>query len=216
MKKVISFSLWGDDEKYCIGAVKNADLASVHYPGWVCRYHVGTSTPRLYVDQLRAKDNTEVILRAEPGDWTGMFWRFEDASDLSVGAMISRDTDSRLSARESAAVNEWLASDKKFHIMRDHPYHATEILGGMWGVKNPYLGDMKYLISKYTKGDFWQVDQNFLRTIIYPIVNNRSFVHDEYFEKKRFPSKRENRFFVGQAFNADDTPFEPKHMDLIT
>lgn len=215
MKKVISFSLWGDDEKYCVGAVKNADLALEHYPGWVCRYHVGTSTPRSYINLLHAKKNTEVILREEPGDWTGMFWRFEDASDLSVGVMISRDTDSRLGARESAAVNEWLASDKKFHIMRDHPYHATEILGGMWGVKNPYLGDMKHLISKYTKGDFWQVDQNFLRSVIYPIVNNRSLVHDEYFEKKNFPTKRENRFFVGQAFNADDTPFEPKHMDLV-
>jgi hypothetical protein len=215
VKKVISFSLWGSDEKYCVGAIKNADLALEHYPGWVCRYHIGASTPHPYIDRLQKKDNTEVILRREPGDWTGMFWRFEDASDLSVEVMISRDTDSRLSARESAAVSEWLASDKKFHIMRDHPYHATEILGGMWGVKNPYLGDMKHLISKYTKGDFWQVDQNFLRTVIYPIINSRSFVHDEYFEKKPFPINRRSKFFVGQAFNADDTPFEPKHTDLI-
>ena len=215
MKKVISFSLWGDNPKYCVGAVKNVELAQEYYPDWVCRFHIGSSTPIEYVEQINNFANSEVVFRGEPGDWTGMFWRFLDASDISVDVMISRDTDSRLNLREAAAVEEWLKSDKKFHIMRDHPYHRTEIMGGMWGVRSHFLGDMKHLINKYVKGDFWQVDQNFLKEVVYPIVKNNALVHDEYFEKKRFPLKRENKFFVGQAFNADDTPFEPKHMDLV-
>jgi hypothetical protein len=215
MKKVISFSLWGEDPKYCVGAVKNAELAQVYYPEWVCRYHIGSSTPKEYVDQLRAKPNTEVVLRPEAGDWTGMFWRFEDASDLDVGVMISRDTDSRPSKREAKAVEAWLNSDKKFHIMRDHPYHATEILGGMWGVKNPFLGDMKHLISSYVKGNFWQVDQNFLKQVIYPIVARHSCVHDEYFEKRPFPMEREPGFFVGQAFDKDDNKLHPEHGEAL-
>jgi hypothetical protein len=86
--------------------------------------------------------------------------------------MISRDTDSRLNSRESNAVNQWLKSNKDFHIMRDHPYHNTEILGGMWGVRNGLLSDIKDDIKKYVKGDFWQVDQNFLKEIVYPKVKN--------------------------------------------
>ena len=74
----------------------------------------------------------------EKGDWTGMFWRFLAADHLS-DIVLSRDTDSRLNKREKAAVDEWLNSDKDFHIMRDHPYHATEILGGMWGCRNGIL-----------------------------------------------------------------------------
>lgn len=215
MKKIISFSLWGEDPKYCVGAVKNADLALKHYPGWICRYHIGSSTPKKYIDELSEKKNTEVFLREEPGDWTGMFWRFLDASDLSVEVMISRDTDSRLNSREASAVNDWLSSNKKFHIMRDHPHHGIEILGGMWGVKNPFLGDMKHMIKKYIKGDFWQVDQNFLKEKIYPIVKNYSMVHDEFFEKKSFPKERKPGFFVGQAFNEDDTLCIPKDAELV-
>jgi len=215
MKKIISFSLWGEDPKYCVGAIKNADLALQFYPGWVCRFHVGTSTPIEYVNQLKSKNNTEVIERQEKGNWEGMFWRFLDASDFSVEVMISRDTDSRLDEREAAAVKEWLQSGKKFHIMRDHPFHKTEILGGMWGVRNHFLGDMKHLIADYTKGDYWQVDQNFLREIIYPIVKNNCMVHDEFFEKNPFPTRRKKGHFVGQAFNADDSFFEPKHGEML-
>ena len=215
MKKVISFSLWGDNPTYCVGAVRNAELATTFYPDWVCRYHIGSSTPSKYINQLELLPNTEVVLKEELGDWTGMFWRFEDASDPEVDVMISRDTDSRLDEREALAVKEWLDSDKKFHIMRDHPYHATEILGGMWGVKNPFLASMKSLIDSYVKGDFWQVDQNFLKQIIYPMVAHNCLVHDEYFEKKPFPSIRAPKRFVGQAFSEDDKLLHPEHGEML-
>jgi len=215
MKKIISFSLWGSDPKYCIGAIRNAELALKHYPDWICRFHIGQSTPSEIIEDLRNRTNTEIVLKSEDGDWTGMFWRFLDASDLSADVMISRDTDSRLNGREAEAVSEWLQTDKNFHIMRDHPYHKTEILGGMWGVKNPFLGDMKHLISKYAMGDFWQVDQNFLREVIYPIVKDNSLVHDEFFEENPFPTKRKKGYFVGQAFNGDDTLCVPMHGEMV-
>ena len=44
-------------------------------------------------------------------------------------------TNFRFSARESAAVSEWLSSDLPFHIMRDHNYHNSHVLAGMWGAK---------------------------------------------------------------------------------
>ena len=40
MKKVISYSLWGSDPKYTIGAIRNAEIASSIYPDWVCRFYV--------------------------------------------------------------------------------------------------------------------------------------------------------------------------------
>ena len=208
MKKVISFSLWGSNPMYCTGALKNAELALIYYPNWICRYHVGKSTPEEFIAELGNKKNVELILRTEEGNWEGMFWRFLDASDPEVDVMISRDADSRLSHREAMAVEEWLESDKDFHIMRDHPYHATEILGGMWGVRNGILSDMETMIREYTKGDFWQVDQNFLREKIYPIVKDKSMVHDEFFEHNKFPTRREGNSFVGQAFNEDDSTDE--------
>jgi len=43
--------------------------------------------------------------------------------------------DSRFNDREQAAVDEWMRSDKSFHIMRDHPAHTTTILAGLFGSK---------------------------------------------------------------------------------
>jgi hypothetical protein len=215
MKKIISFSLWGDNPTYTQGAIRNAELAKEIYSDWICRYYIGRSTPQQTIDTLSLFDNTEVIVMDVDGDWTGMFWRFYPAGEQDVDVVIIRDCDSRLNNREKDAVNEWLNSDKGFHIMRDHPYHKTEILGGMWGSKKGVTPNIKQQIESYIKGDFWQVDQNFLRDIIYPIVKNNSLVHDEFFDKKPFPSKNEPKRFVGQAFNDKDEMLYPEHANHL-
>jgi hypothetical protein len=203
MKKVISFSLWGENPKYTIGAIENAKLVNEIYQGWIGRFYCGKSVPENIINILKNIPNTEVIIMDEDGDWTGMFWRFLACKDSDV--MLSRDTDSRLSLREKLAVDEWLESDKDFHIMRDHPYHTTEILGGMWGCRNGILNNIESDIINYNKGNFWQVDQNFLREKIYPEVLKISFVHDSFFNieknRKPFPQERINKEFVGDVFD---------------
>lgn len=211
--RVVSYSLWGDNPKYNVGALRNAELVPQMYPGWQARFYVGSNTPSDTIIGLRER-GANVIEMGTPGDWTGMFWRFYAASDFDVDVMISRDCDSRITHREVAAVNEWLRSGAMFHIMRDHPHHATEILGGMWGVRAPALRDMKALIDQYVKGDFWQVDQNFLRQVIYPQVASYSMVHDEFFQKIPFPTPREGREFVGLAFDENDVPAADQQASL--
>jgi hypothetical protein len=211
--KIISYSLWGDIPKYTVGAIRNAQMCREFYPNWIARFYVGKSVPMDIVSALKSTERTDVVLMDESGDWTGMFWRFLAADGEDI--VLSRDTDCRPSWREVRAVEEWLSSDKDFHIMRDHPYHGTEILGGMWGARNGILRGISDKISEYNKGNFWQVDQNFLREIVYPVVKDRAMVHDEFFEKKPFPLYREPREFVGKAFNADDTECETKHGDML-
>jgi hypothetical protein len=202
MKKIIAFSLWGDNPKYTVGLIKNLDLAKEIYPGWICRVYCGKSVPENIISEIEKRDNKELIIMDEQGDWEGMFWRFFAAEDADI--MISRDSDSRLNNREKAAVEQWIKSDKNFHIMRDHPYHATEILGGMWGVKSPILKNIRNMIKEYSKGNFYQVDQNFLREKVYPLVKHNAMVHDEFFEKKPFPMPREGLEFVGKVFDENE------------
>jgi protein O-GlcNAc transferase len=203
MKKIISYSLWGTNPKYTIGAIRNAELAKVIYPDWLCRFYTGNDVPKNITDHLLSLD-AEVIDMNGTG-WNGMFWRFLAADSDNI--VISRDTDSRLNQREKFAVDEWLNSDKDFHIMRDHPHHATHILGGMWGARNGVLKGISNMIKEYDKGAYdnrWQVDQNFLREMIYPVVQVHSFVHDEFFENKPFPFKRVDGEFVGAPFDEND------------
>jgi hypothetical protein len=217
-KKIISFSLWGENPKYTIGAIRNVGLASILYPGWVCRFYVGKSVPSEIITILKNFKNTEIVEMDGEGNWSGMFWRFYPASEDDVDIIISRDCDSRLSLRERLAVKEWIDSDKGFHIMRDHPQHGTQILGGMWGVKKGVLPQMKEEINNFVKGEFWQVDQNFLTQIIYPKIKNNSIVHDEFFtyeeHKISFPLERINKEFVGDVFDHDENR-HPEYWKLI-
>jgi hypothetical protein len=217
-KKLITFSLWGSNPKYTVGAIRNAVLANTIYPGWVCRYYIGKSVPNEIVQTLKNFNNVEIIEMEEEGNWSGMFWRFYPASEQDVDVMISRDCDSRLSLREKLAVDEWLKSDKGFHIMRDHPWHGTHILGGMWGVKKGVLPQMKNEIDNFVKGEFWQVDQNFLSRVIYPLVKENTMVHDEFFNfdnhKIKFPSERINKEFVGDVFDHNDNR-HPNYWKII-
>ena len=220
MKKVISYSLWGDNPKYTVGAIKNCELAEKIYPDWVCRFYIGKSTPKDVINKIIDFKNTEVQIMNDPGNWSGMFWRFYAAVDPEVEIMLSRDTDSRLSERERLAVDEWISSDKGFHIMRDHPYHQIEICGGMWGMKkncitNSLSGTTFFdLLSNYQKGDFWQTDQNFLKEKVYHLIKDNSMVHDEFFERKPFPSKRINYEFVGQIFDENNITV-PEHVNTL-
>ena len=224
MKKVIAFSLWGNNYRYLGGALQNAELAKHFYPGWICRYYIGNSTRKDFVNKLKEFDNVEVIEMEEDGNWTGMVWRFYAASDPEVSIMLSRDCDSRIHKREVAAVEEWLNSDKDFHIMRDHQYHGVPILGGMWGVRNGLLSDIEEKCKTYNAGNFWQTDQNFLRDLIFNDVAEKAMVHDEIHRIKvnsnPYPKEsgdRHDYHFIGQAYAGDGKVLddEPKFIDYL-
>lgn len=218
MKKIISFSLWGNNPKYIVGVIENLKLAREIYSGWIVRlyldsisYHIISKDLENFIDIL------EIVKYDRQGDWNGMFWRFLPAIDNSVDIMISRDVDSRLSLREKLAVDEWLSSDKDFHIMRDHPFHNTYILGGMWGTRNNLFNRLSIFINPDDHDSFWQVDQNFLADKVYPAVKEFSMVHDDYnrYQEsncKSFPCDRIDNHFVGEIYDQ----FNNRHPDHYT
>jgi hypothetical protein len=220
MKRVISFSLWGGDPKYNIGSIENAKLRQDIYGNdWECWFYLGSSVPHETIEILSQIPQTTIIKMPTHGDWSGMFWRFLPAFDENVDIMVSRDTDSRLSKREKLAVDEWISSDKDFHIMRDHPFHNTAILGGMWGARNNIMNRLNIVMSVPENSNFWQVDQNFLREYVYPSVRNNSFVHDSYNlfddpQAKKFPSERINNGFVGEIYD-ENNHRHPDHYTLL-
>ena len=219
MTKAVCFSLWGNHPKYNIGVIENAKLRLQIYPDWKTIIYLGQSVPSSTVAALRRIDNTELIFMDQPGNWTGMFWRFLPAFDEKIDVMLSRDADSRLSSREGHAVAEWLASDKDFHIMRDHPYHNTAILGGMWGCRNNLLNRLEISMVVPEDGNFLQVDQNFLREYVYPKVKEYSFIHDPYRlldenQSKSFPTERTNSGFVGEIYDEHNNR-HPDHYTLL-
>lgn len=173
MKKVISYSLWGDLPLYTVGAISNAKQAKEIYPGWICRFYMhAPSVPQWVVDELKKQDNVEIVFYNDNVGWGGMLYRFYPATEDDVDIMLSRDTDSRLSLREKACVDEWLQSTKNVHVIRDTCVHQSQIMGGLWGTRNGYLKWIRphidSLILKLQDGSAIKgCDQDFLNSKVY-------------------------------------------------
>ena len=218
MSNIISFSLWGDNPKYTVGAIRNAELALEIYPDWICHYFIASDVPKGVIENLHKLPNTILHLKNndEPCNWLSAFWRFEASYMSGVDISIFRDTDSRLNHRERAAVDQWLESDRSFHIMRDHPYHSFYLLAGMWGCKNHQIQDydIKALLDSFNKQDMYGSEYIFFADVLYPIIKNDSLIHDPFFDNKPFPTERIDRGFVGEVFDEHDIR-HPEHWRYI-
>jgi hypothetical protein len=92
--------------------------------------------------------------------------------------------------------------------MRDHPYHGFLMLGGMIGFKKPVFPKLIACLNSCQPSDRYGTDYEFFHDKLYPLILGDAFVHDEFFEKKPFPTKRVDREFVGEVFNEFDEPVE--------
>lgn len=204
MKKIISFCLWGNNPKYCIGAIKNSELYKTIYPDWICRFYIGYDVDVKIIHNLIKNDCEVVIMPPNINGWINLLWRFKPSIDSEVDIFICRDTDSRLNLREKFAVDEWLKSNKSIHIMRDHPYHNNSMLAGMIGFKRSIFETLNASLRQFTFKDEYGTDYNFFNNVLYPIIKEDCIIHDEIFDKKPFPTKRLNNEFVGQVLDEND------------
>lgn len=187
MKKIISYSLYGNNPRYTIGAIKNAVLAKQYMPDWKCRFYVDEEVPQEIIQTLTFMDNCEVIfIRFEELKLFKMTYRFLVFSDPEVDVAIVRDVDSRISARDIIAVNEWLSTDFSFHIMKDHPVgHGYLISGGMFGGRTDKLQNIQNMLLTFFQKNphhVYGIDQTFLAEEVYPIIKDDCLFHSEHYD----------------------------------
>ena len=221
MVKVISFSLWGDKPMYTIGAIKNADLSKQFYPDFECWFYIHKDTvPDNIINELGKRDNVKIILKE--GDLNNikpMMWRFEAIDHPEVELMMSRDSDTRFRKREILAVNDWIKSDKLFHIMRDHPHHSYKILGGMFGTRKIENFNWIEKINNFNQNGDRMYDQDFLGDIIYPLIKENCMIHATFNKYESncisFPINYDNEYkFVGEYVYEDESR-SPTHIEIL-
>ena len=223
IKKVISFSLWGENPTYNIGAIKNAKNALSIYPDFECWFYIHKDTvPSSTIVELNKLPNVKIILKY--GDLLTnkpMMWRFETIDEPDVELMLVRDTDTRFLLREKMAVNEWLESNTVFHIMRDHPHHTFCILGGMFGSRKiPEIPSWKDVMNNYLQDGVRDYDQSFLKDYIYPHINNNCMIHASFnaveTNCKPFPIIHDTDLrFVGEYVYFDESRSQ-EHIDILS
>lgn len=193
--------------------VENILLADKHYPGWIVRVHYNDTVPLNIIQWIDKQNNTELVHHIGH-EKTAMntFWRFNELF-IDDAITIVRDADSRISEREVSLVNEWLKSDKDFHIIRDNPAHTVPIMAGMFGMRNNCLnliplknkntningpqydfipGDKcMELFIQQNKNIGYNVDQIFLGLLFYPMIVMNSFIHTSHNDFEPFCVKIE-------------------------
>jgi len=178
--RVVSYSLYGGaNPRYTDGAITNADIMSDIYPGWEMRVYHDDSVPAAVLENLRARPYAKLVDMQHSPIQNKMVWRFLVASDPTVERYVVRDIDSRLTTREKAAVDEWIDSGKKFHVMRDHPSHSNFAMsGGMWGGRREAISDMEARLKRRALNQNYLQDMNFLNNEVWPIAQKSLMQHD--------------------------------------
>lgn len=204
MKKIISFSLFGDDPKYLNGMLCNLELRPLIYPDWIVRIYCSSKLNYVFLEKFMSYEKTEVVLIDD--QFSSILppttWRFLPYDDDDVKIFISRNADSRLSFREKICVDLFEKSDYLFHSIRDNVNH-TDTMGGLWGVKNNNKFSIRNLIIEKSINENYNSDKIFLRESILPQFKDSLLIHCSHFQKS-FPIQSVNHHFVGEIFPADN------------
>jgi hypothetical protein len=212
MKKVISYSLWGNNPIYTIGAIKNSLLKNELFNDWEMWVYHDDTVPDDCLTELEKND--VLLIKKEDDGYIKSTWRFLPISDDTIDYFISRDADSRLSERDKCSVDDWIMSDTNFHIIRDHPVgHFWKMNAGMWGGKGGSIknvSDLIYNFSRVSNIFAKEFDQNFLSDVIYPLTLNSLTSHDEFYNHENFakPINRNRSIddfaFIGESMDEND------------
>jgi hypothetical protein len=217
-RHIISFSLFGQAGRYLRGAVRNALLVHDLYPAWTCRFYLDASVPEDVTELLRELRAQIVVMPRPSSSFEGLGWRFQVWDDQDVDFCMIRDCDSVLSVFEAAAVNEWLRSERWFHVMRAGYAHSDLILAGLWGGATGMLNDLYAgYVQSLTRSATAGADQGYLRKQVWPVVKQNALVHDRVHRLPGAEAFPNAEFWPGDGWHIgmNEAAGSPDKQDLL-
>jgi len=179
MEKIFSFSLYGNESIYNLGAINNAiKIREIFGEDWIIRFYV-RNVNSMILDKLNEL-GCQVIDMNNSDIKDGKFFRFLAIKKDNI--VFLRDCDSVVSYREKMMMIEFLNSNKKLHIIRDHPNHKEHIMAGLFGFNCSGISNIEEIINNSNLKDLnkYNVDQFFLSKFIYPKYKNNMLIHDSF------------------------------------
>lgn len=225
-------ALYDSHPDYTYGAIRNAHLAKMIFPGWkliICVVDPSNLTlddSRLVPDRVFRRltllgaeirlvtSSSNHVISPELCSWLV-------ADDPTVDIFMVRSVLHRLSAREWTAVDAWLSSNRIFHCLRDHESHARQaIVSNLWGARRTDLRtllgrSMTSLLqqqqledSQATSKDSQSGKQvSLAERLLWPAVHNDVLCHDSV-SHDRWPNSvpfirlDEAEHYIGQSYDA--------------
>ena len=182
-RNIISMSLDGDDIDKLYGALRYSQLVPIVFPRWRLRVYSSsaalneTSSHRVLRVLIKKLENSGVEVFRVRGLTAERIppelWAYFVADDTEVDRFIVRNSDTRPSDREAAALDDWLQTNstvKALYCIRDHPLHAAQSL--VTGL----VGGVPQLLKNATGSTFRKLMRehksvvDFLHNTIWPLL----------------------------------------------
>ena len=209
-KKVIAYSLYGNNPRYLDVVDRTVKDAHRVYPEWTVRVFV----PAEYDVSPLQKHNMDVCVVTGTKCPDPMWFRMYFMNDSPADYTLVRDLDSLLTKREARAVDAWIASGRPMHVMRDSKDgHDHAINGGMFGVHNSGGINWRSILNAHLKGRGYGADLNVLASAVFGKAIPKSSIlqHDSHtcvkWGAQPFPDNDldDGKHYVGESVRKDGT-----------
>lgn len=206
-KTVFSFCVYGSAPKYCRGMTVNIGDIEHLFPEAEIWITTGHDVPESYIAEWKEHPAVRIL----PMSITGgelMTYRFFCYDEPEVDVLLVRDSDSRLTDRDVACIQEFLSSPYTQFTVRDHYYHNRKIMGGQWGLKKTRRPPLRECYDDFKRtynriGQYYS-DEDFLDAYVYDPPNMLAFTSLYEFPGetvREIPGKRRNDYdFCGNAY----------------
>jgi len=184
MKLAFSFCVYGDEKKYCQGIIENLKLIQQYYTDAITFVYVYDNVPHNYQQQYKLFQNVTIITPPNPPTKFERFFVLDH--DPTIDVVIIRDADSRIHERDRFCINHFLQSDWKCHTIRDHNYHNSPLMAGLWGLKRNALPHSISSLYQHFKTNVhpqieghhpYGYDETFLAHSVYPHILHSLIVY---------------------------------------
>jgi len=182
-RNIISMSLNGDDIDKLYGALRYSQLVPVIFPRWRLRVYAPSAALnatgsnhvlKILVKKLENSGVEVFKVRGLTAVWVPPeLWAYFVADDSEVDRFIVRNSNTRPSDREAAALDDWLQTNwtvRALYCIRDHPLHAAQSLvpGLVGGVPRLLRNATGSSFRKLVRGH--KSVAGFLHSTIWPLL----------------------------------------------
>ncbi|CAH1780348.1 unnamed protein product [Owenia fusiformis] len=222
-QKIISMALYRNRSASLFGAIRNAQLTPVNFPGWTARFYIEKPSGKLQFNKIPANVISKLkhlgaqisYVDTQVTTLSPELWPYLASDDSTVERFIIRNVSFRITDREFTAIEEWIKSNRTFHCIRDHPSHITPIIPDL-------IGGVNFGINTLFSGS-WRIhlgSRGFLNNL-WDQYNEHFYCHDSFTCKSQpesfpFITPREGDTFIGQTYDGYQQAAIPNETEVLT
>ena len=176
---IVSYSLFGNYEKYSITLLESIPNIQKLLPNWYARVYVGKDIPISILNDLVSQGAQVYIMGPVPVGFEAALWRYLPAGELLP--FVSLDADDLFDTCIANSIESWLRSGKTFANFSPHAF-VVPMAAGLWGsrpindggVNTPSIPEIGNLLDSYCE-HWFGFDEAFLKHNVWPLFKQHGY-----------------------------------------